>query len=98
MGLPLAVTVDLTQITCGDCGGTYAIAERYREQCQEHARLWHCPYCQTWWGYPGKTAEEKERERHQATLARLNETAAERDQLARKLQRVQRGVCPHCKR
>lgn len=101
MGRPLThinVDVELTQISCGSCGGTYAINERYREQCESHARCWHCPYCNKSWGYPGKTAEEKEKERHRATLARLNNEIAEKAALERKLKKVNLGVCPHCTR
>src|SRR5258708_12300645 len=99
MGLAqVQLTVTLSEINCGKCGGTYAINERYREDCHEHGRSWNCPYCQTGWGYASKGLLAEEQRRHQATLARLNEAAAARDQLARKLQRVQRGVCPQCNR
>lgn len=98
MGLPLAVTVTLTQISCGECGGTYAINERYRQQSEQEARCWTCPYCRASWGYPGKTEAQKERDRHQATLARLNDEKAARERLERKLKRVNRGVCPECNR
>ena len=95
---PLATTIELAQITCGLCGGTYAIAERFRQECENQARWWHCPYCDKTWGYSGKTAEQKEHERHMQTLARLNQANVEREDLKRKLRRVQRGVCPHCNR
>lgn len=44
-------TVQLSQVDCGNCGGSYAISERYRKQMQEDAGTWHCPYCRTCWGY-----------------------------------------------
>lgn len=98
MGLPqFTVAVELTQMVCGSCGGTYAIAERLRDHHYEHGKSWHCPYCQTNWGYQ-KSQLELEQERHKQTLARLNEAAAERDTLQRKLRRVDKGVCPECKR
>ena len=108
MTVALAVTVDLTQIVCGECGGTYAIAERVRKQRQDHSGFWHCPYCQTSWGFSKgelqKTREELEleRKRHSSTLARLNETTAELDKTQKAAKRVrtrvQKGVCPCCNR
>jgi sRNA-binding protein len=73
-------TVELTTISCGECGGTYAIAERYRAQCQAEAKLWNCPYCQTRWGYPGKTAVEKERDRVAEANRQLARERASHDQ------------------
>lgn len=92
----LALT--LTEISCGECGGVYAINERYRRQCQEYGKSWACPYCKVGWGYANKGDLEQERERHQKTLSRLNEQTAERERLEHKLKRVSRGVCPHCNR
>lgn len=43
--------VELTTISCGHCGGTYAINERYRKQKHEEGGSWNCPYCQIGWGY-----------------------------------------------
>ena len=98
MGLAnIQVYVELTQITCGGCGGTYAISERVRLHKEEKGEGWHCPYCKIGWGYY-KSAVQIEKEAHQRTLARLNDEIAERDRLARKLKRVDKGVCPHCKR
>jgi len=45
------VNVELAEINCGECGGTYAINERYREQQYRDGGSWNCPYCQTGWGY-----------------------------------------------
>ena len=104
MGLPLAVTVTLTQINCGQCGGTYAINERYRQQKYEEGKTWTCPYCRTGWGYEkGENPQlreqvEAERRRLQAALSRENEERAAKERLERKLKRVNRGVCPECNR
>lgn len=99
------VDVELTEINCGECGGTYAINERYREQQAEKGGTWNCPYCKVGWGYSGrgenaqlKLAIEAERRNKIAALNRANQAAAERDKLARKLKRVGRGVCPECNR
>ena len=100
----IQVTVELTEINCGKCGGTYAINERYRKQKYEDSSAWHCPYCQCSWGYvKGENAQlreqiESERKRTQLALQRENEERAEKDRLARKLKRVNRGVCPECNR
>lgn len=44
-------TVELTTINCGECGGTYAINERYRQQKATEGGYWNCPYCRCGWGY-----------------------------------------------
>ena len=104
MGLPLAVTVELTQISCGDCGGTYAINERYRQQKYEKGQSWNCPYCRCGWGYEKgenqilREQVEAEKRRTQLALARENEERAEKEKAERKLKRVSKGVCPECKR
>lgn len=51
IGPAVAFEVTLTSINCGECGGTYAINERYRQQQYEKGGLWTCPYCKTSWGY-----------------------------------------------
>lgn len=54
------VTVQLTQITCGECSGTYAISERYRQQRYQEGKSWTCPYCRVSWGYAqGENAKLK---------------------------------------
>lgn len=44
-------TRELTVIDCGECGGSYAISEPYREKKQETGGFWTCPYCKCGWGY-----------------------------------------------
>ena len=101
----LELAVSLAQISCGECGGVYAINERVRQHHQERGTCWRCPYCGVSWGYPNKgTLAAKERElaeekaRHQRTLERLNATEKTATKLERKLKRVARGVCPQCNR
>jgi len=43
--------VTLADFTCGKCGGTYALSERYIDLKHEQGGYWHCPYCQVSWGY-----------------------------------------------
>lgn len=80
--------VDLSQIDCGHCGGTYAISERVRAYHEEHGSSWHCPYCATGWGYAKGRVQAleqelvRERARVQSALSREAEaikraTAAE---------------------
>jgi len=45
------VEVTLTEMSCGVCGGTYAINERYRAQQRQEGGSWSCPYCRASWGY-----------------------------------------------
>lgn len=106
MGLAqLHVSVLLTEINCGECGGTYAINERYREQRHQKGESWTCPYCKTGWGYSGKSENAKlkrelaeEQQRLQRALARENEERAAKEKLARKMKRLSRGVCSECNR
>ena len=105
MGQVLSLAIQLSTIDCGSCGGTYAINERFRQQCSNYGRSWNCPYCQTGWGYSGNGELEKaqkalaaEQQRLCLALARENEERAAKDKLERKLKRVGRGVCPDCNR
>lgn len=65
---------DLTTTTCGECGGTYALAKRYVEKKRESGGYWTCPYCKCSWGY-GRS--ENDRLKLEAENAR-NAAAAER--------------------
>ncbi len=51
-GETMLLPVELTVISCGGCGGHYAISERFRRKKYEDSGFWVCPYCRTEWGYP----------------------------------------------
>lgn len=59
LGATKYVTVELTEINCGECGGTYAINERYREQMYQKGGSWNCPYCDCGWGYSNNNENSK---------------------------------------
>lgn len=105
----LNVPVNFEEVNCGECGGIYAINARYHSQKREKGGGWTCPYCKTSWGFFGKTPVEKAREeleaekqRHRATLARVNEAEAVAEKLrkdaARAKKRAHAGLCPCCNR
>ena len=72
--------VTLTQINCGECGGTYAINERYRQQKQENKGSWTCPYCKVGWGYQNtETEADRLKKQLAAESARLEAARRERD-------------------
>lgn len=83
----ISVDTELSTINCGQCGGIYAINERYRRQKEEKGGTWNCPYCKTGWGYAKSKIQELresiaekervlalERSRHDQTRAKLHET------------------------
>jgi len=74
--------VTLTEINCGECGGTYAINERYRQQQYEKGGSWTCPYCKTGWGYSennenSRLKAEKEKLERRLTLEKNRREVAE---------------------
>jgi hypothetical protein len=75
--------VTLTQINCGECGATYAINERYRQQKLDKGGGWHCPYCQCSWGYFGDTEAQKLKKQLEAQVRQTefarNNAKAERE-------------------
>lgn len=105
MGLPIPITINLTDMSCGKCGGVYAINESVRQHHERNGTAWNCPYCRVGWGYSGKgrvqeleKALEAERLRKIAALDRANVAEAEKAKAERKLKRVSRGTCPECNR
>lgn len=68
---------ELTAIHCGDCGGIYAINERYRKEKHDKGGGWNCPYCKCSWGFFGETETQKqERLRKEAEERLARERAA----------------------
>lgn len=109
MGALLSLAVELYEINCGECGGVYAITEKYRVHKYDIGGSWHCPYCQVGWGYSGKgklqlaeKALAEEKARKTAALARANELeaklAVEVEMARLKAMRAKNGTCPCCTR
>ena len=100
----ISVEVTLTEINCGECGGTYAINERYRAKKYEDGGSWTCPYCQVGWGYSDNcenaklkrqlVAEKKRTEWAQHDAAQQREEAGAQ----RRRASAQKGVATRLKR
>lgn len=65
----------LVTINCGECGGVYAIGERYRDQKRDKGGYWNCPYCRCSWGY-GESLIEKERKKNEQLRTLYNNASA----------------------
>ncbi len=72
------VTVTLTRISCGQCGGCYAVDEHYRATKEANGGFWTCPYCACSWGYGDSAVKRAERALAQER-ARHDQTRADRD-------------------
>jgi DNA repair exonuclease SbcCD ATPase subunit len=105
----ISVEVELTEINCGQCGGTYAINEKYRETKYQKGGCWNCPYCRVGWGYSDNNENSKlkralEQEKKRKEWAQQQAANAERALAAQKgvntklKKRVAAGVCPCCNR
>lgn len=99
-------------VTCCACGLTFGVPETWVEKRREAHDTFYYPNGHSL-VFRGKTAAEKERERLQAQLDMERRskdywrTAAEsqkrahattKGKLTRTLNRVHKGVCPHCNR
>lgn len=76
-------TSELSVIHCGQCGGGYAIAARFRRECQLYGRSWTCPYCKTGWGY-SKNNEIDRLKKQVESITRDRDWQKERRQSAEK--------------
>lgn len=98
-------SISLTSIDCGECGGTYAINERYRKEKEQVGASWNCPYCKCGWGYSNngensrlkKQLEQTQNELRSSKCETLSERLA-REAAEKKLRRARNGVCPDCNR
>ena len=107
MGYARPVTVDMTDMTCGECGIQFAVPEGWRIEKQNTGRGWHCPngharvYLESDEQKAMKALEEEKR-RHSSTLARLNEAKAAEHKAQAEMKRMKKrasvGLCPCCNR
>lgn len=107
MGYALPVSVQMTDMECGQCGIAFAVPETWRAEKQRDGGGWYCPnghsrvYSEPDADkYKRLLAEEKER--HKRTLAQKNEAdkreSEVRAEFERAKKRAKHGVCPCCKR
>lgn len=104
-------TQTLVSVVC-TCGIAYAIPDVLNEQLLDNrgpgGKSAYCPLGHIW-HYSGRSDAEIERDKNARLTARLDQARAERDQTQRSLnaqkaaatrlrRRVEKGVCPHCKR
>lgn len=110
----VAITVQLTALTCPSCGVLYALAEPYRAKREEDGRVWYCPnghdvlYRETEADRARKAQQRAERalryteEALTAERAALQgerrQHAATKGKLTRERTRTANGVCPACHR
>ena len=107
MGYALQVTVEMTDMDCGECGIQFSVPETWRAEKKRNGGVWFCPnghsriYAESD-AQKYKKSLAAEKERHLNTLARLNESKEAKKKVSRKLNRVEKrvnaGVCPCCNR
>jgi hypothetical protein len=108
LSITFTESITLAQMNCGQCGGTYAINERYRQHRLEQGGFWKCPYCNHSWGYGESENQRLQKaleEKQKAVVAAKCETLAAnqaRELAERKLSKLSRrvrcGLCPCCNR
>lgn len=107
MGYALPITVEMSDMTCGKCGIAFAVPETWRQEKQKNGGSWYCPNgcCRAYRESDTDKLKKRlaeERERHERTIARLNEAQASEARTAKKLKLQQKrhaaGTCPCCKR
>lgn len=104
-------TITLETVSCGKCGGVFALNGAFLDYARNHCGKYNCPYCDTNWSWKESVADKlrkqleiRERELREAkceTLRKqqlLEEEQQQKVKLERKLKRVSKGVCPCCKR
>lgn len=92
MSTTIQVESTLTVINCGECGGMYAIGERYYEQCRDHGRSWTCPYCKTGWGFVGRGRVKELEAQVQRERQRRDQAEAEAKRQREAKARVERSL------
>lgn len=88
----ITLNVDMATIVCGECGGTYAITERYRQQKHDKGESWNCPYCKVGWGYAGQSRAKELENQLAREKAAHDQTRASRDAAREARDRFQRSL------
>jgi transposase-like protein len=107
MGYALPISVQMTDMECGECGIQFAVPESWRAEKQRTGKGWHCPngHARAYIESDVKRLEKQLAEAHrtntalaeqvrQAQIAERKATA-ERKRIAK---RISAGVCMCCNR
>jgi len=107
MDLALRVGTDLEPLACGECGITFAVPIRWIKERRDHSGEFYCPNGHV------RVFRESEVDRLRREVRQANESrdwykrqveardkqlAASRGQMTKLRNRIQRGVCPECRR
>jgi len=105
-----AINTTYTVIDCYKCGAQFAVPTEVDDALRQSGRIFYCPNGHDQHYTDSLQARlKKERDAHARTIARLDQTRADRDaiersrratkgQLTRVKKRVAHGVCPCCNR
>lgn len=102
------VTITLKSATCGKCGIVFGLEASHLTRLEESHDSFYCPNGHRRY-YPGESATEKlqrelESKQRQLTVARNmrdfheKSASAQKGHKTRILNRIKKGVCPHCNR
>lgn len=102
--LRLQHVIEIFTEECCSCGVLFGMTQEFKKERLQDHRNFYCPNGHHQ-HYTAETDAEKnarllreEQARHQRTLQRENEIRIAKEKAERKLRRVDRGVCPECKR
>jgi len=107
MGYAIPISVQMSDMECGECGIQFSVPETWRAEKQRTGASWYCPngHSRVYRESDAEKARKalaEEKQRHATTLARLNEAElAERKaqtEMKRMKRRAAAGVCPCCNR
>lgn len=107
MGYALPVSIQMTEMECGECGISFCVPESWRSERQKNGTGWFCPnghsriYRESDVQKLTKQLSE-EKERTRLALCRENEERARADRLEKERKRLAKrahaGTCPCCNR
>ena len=98
----LALSITLTEVSCGECGGVYALNYIFVRQKEKNGGYWKCPYCKCSWGY-GESEIDRLNKKVAATQRALEterkrkEWAQKEAKIAENRRRAQKGITTRIK-
>lgn len=99
MGQTIDVGISLVVVECCACGTQYAISQSLHALAKNRreAKTLYCPVGHGW-SYSGKSKDEEINDLKLRLQQKDNAIAEERKQREKLEKRIQKGICPYCKR